>query len=289
MLLEMPQRTQKSIDGSTQEEFKEDDTKVEMKMKSKSATESKDRNDVICVNTDNRAVANFPLGRNPIQVLIDYNNALRIKDGNVQTITCPEDKCTSEALPGQVRDLVNEELFTKYDSILLSTMLETGNVVYCPRRSCQYPVSIENNEELATCPACEYAFCIYCKTLYHGIEPCKVNSVEKKQLVLAYQEASSEEKLLMQQRYGKKTLQMLTENFMSEHWINDNTKTCPRCNIAIQKSEGCNKMTCWRCDTFFCWLCGTVLQHKNPYSHYNTPYSECTGKLYHGIIPDEME
>lgn len=47
------------------------------------------------------------------------------------------------------------------------------DIVYCPRRTCQYPVSREPDEEMANCPICRYAFCIHCRMVYHGIEPCK--------------------------------------------------------------------------------------------------------------------
>lgn len=96
---------------------------------------------------DKRAILDCPIGRNPIQALIDYNEKrnqiefkknfytckicfadkvgehciqflpcshvfckdcisgyfeVRIKDGNVQNICCPEEKCSSEAIPAQV-------------------------------------------------------------------------------------------------------------------------------------------------------------------------------------------
>ena len=39
-----------------------------------------------------------------------------------------------------------------------------------------------------------------------------------------------------------------------------------------QKIDGCNKMTCTKCHTFFCWLCKLVLPRANPYIHYrNNP------------------
>lgn len=77
----------------------------------------------------------------------------------------------------QIKDLVSSELFAKYDSILLSATLATmTDIIYCPRRNCQYPVSCEPNEQMANCPICQYAFCVFCKMVYHGIEPCKLYS-----------------------------------------------------------------------------------------------------------------
>ncbi|KZC14008.1 PREDICTED: E3 ubiquitin-protein ligase RNF14-like [Dufourea novaeangliae] len=284
---------------------------------------------------DKRAILDCPIGRNPIQALMDYNEKrnqiefkknfytckicfvdkigehctqflpcthvfcndcisgyleVRIKDGNVQNICCPEEKCSSEATPAQIKDLVSSELFAKYDSILLNATLDTMmDIVYCPRRNCQYPVSREPNEQMANCPVCQYAFCIYCKMVYHGIEPCKVYSAETHDLVIEYQEASNDRKLQMEQRYGKKQLQTLVENIMSEDWIKTNSQKCPKCNAAIEKSDGCNKMVCWRCDTFFCWLCGAILNRGAPYEHYQNSDSKCFNLLYHGLIEEEEE
>ncbi|KAF7407221.1 hypothetical protein HZH66_001758 [Vespula vulgaris] len=213
---------------------------------------------------------------------------IKIKDGSVQNISCPEEKCTSEATPGQIKDLVSPEMFAKYDSILLNVTLDTmSDIIYCPRRHCQYPVSRDLNEEMANCPACQYVFCVYCKMVYHGIEPCKVNSAEKQQLVKEYQAASDNTRLQMETKYGKRQLQMLVENTMSENWIDVNSRHCPRCNAAIEKSDGCNKMTCWKCNTYFCWLCGRKLNSQTPYLHFRDPGSQCFNMLYHGLIPNE--
>ncbi|XP_076302598.1 E3 ubiquitin-protein ligase RNF14-like [Lasioglossum baleicum] len=285
---------------------------------------------------DRRAVLDCPIGKNPIQTLIDYSEKrnqiefkknfytckicfvdklgehctqflpcghvfckdcitgyleVRIKDANVQNIYCPEEKCTSEATPAQIKDLVSSELFTKYDSILLSVTLDTmGDIMYCPRRNCQYPVSCEPNEQMANCPVCQYAFCVYCKMVYHGIEPCKIYSAEIQKVVAEYQEASDDRKLQMEQRYGKKQLQTLIENAMSENWIKSNSQKCPKCQAAIEKSDGCNKMVCWRCNTFFCWLCNTILDRDKPYGHFQDISSKCYNMLYYGIpIEDDDE
>ncbi|XP_011151656.1 E3 ubiquitin-protein ligase RNF14 [Harpegnathos saltator] len=297
---------------------------------SKESTATKKNNSI-----DKRAILECPIGRNPIQVLVNYNEQrkqiefkknfytcnicftdksgehctqflpcahtfckdcirgyfeVRIKEGNVQNICCPEEKCKFEATPGQIKDLVSSELFSKYDSILLSATLDTmTDIVYCPRRHCQYPVTRDLNDQMAKCPVCQYAFCVRCKMVYHGVEPCKISSAEKQRLVNEYQSASNEKKAEMEQRYGKKQLQTLIENTMSENWINDNSHNCPHCKSAIEKSDGCNKMTCSHCGTYFCWLCGMRLNPEAPYLHFRNPESKCFDMLYRDVIPDEPD
>lgn len=209
---------------------------------------------------------------------------VRIKDGSVKNICCPEENCTSEAVPSQVRELVSAELFSRYDSVLLSSLLDTmEDVLYCPRPVCQYPVAVEPGEKMATCPSCGYAFCIYCKMVYHGIEPCRFRSNEKRRLVEEYCNASEERRLQMEQRYGKKQLQALVDTSLSETWLFNNSKKCPRCSAAIEKSDGCNKMVCGKCSTFFCWLCEECLNPQAPYQHFSNPASKCYNLLFYGV------
>lgn len=152
------------------------------------------------------------------------------------------------------------------------------DIVYCPRRHCQYPVTRDPDDNMARCPVCQYAFCVHCKMVYHGIEPCKISSgmrlnliaiyitnsllfysvlntkslefllytininlchvlillAEKQRLLKEYQSASNEKKAEMEKYYGKKQLQTLIENVMSENWINDNSHNCPHCKTAIE-------------------------------------------------------
>ncbi|KAM9331781.1 E3 ubiquitin-protein ligase RNF14-like isoform 2-T2 [Pholidichthys leucotaenia] len=213
---------------------------------------------------------------------------IQIRDGNVQCLNCPEPKCTSLATPLQVKQLVDEELFARYDRLLLQSTLDLmADVVYCPRQSCGTAVMVEPDTTMGICSACQYAFCTLCKLGYHGLSHCKITSEDLRNLRDEYLSATSEGQKFMEQRYGKKVIQRAVEESFSRDWLNENCKCCPRCGTNIQKVDGCNKMTCTSCKQYFCWLCLGILSRVNPYSHFNNPQSPCYNQLFQGVDPEE--
>ncbi|CAJ1063532.1 E3 ubiquitin-protein ligase RNF14 isoform X2 [Xyrichtys novacula] len=215
---------------------------------------------------------------------------IQIRDGNVQCLNCPEPKCTSVATPLQVKQLVDEELFARYDRLLLQFSLDLmADVVYCPRQSCGTAVMVEPDTTMGICSACQYAFCTLCKLGYHGLSACKINADELRKLRDEYLSASIEEQKFMEQRFGKRVIQKAVEESYSREWLDENCKACPRCGTNIQKADGCNKMTCTSCRQYFCWLCLGLLSKVNPYSHYNNPGSPCYSQLFQGVDMDEEE
>ena len=71
-----------------------------------------------------------------------------------------------------------------------------------------------------------------------------MKSKEQRALLTEYMGANQSEKALLEKRYGKRQLTIMSETFMSETYLSDNTKPCPNCRAPIEKTEGCNKMTC---------------------------------------------
>ncbi|XP_065557286.1 E3 ubiquitin-protein ligase RNF14-like isoform X2 [Artemia franciscana] len=172
---------------------------------------------------------------------------VKIQDGEVRSLKCPEEKCESQPTAAQVRGVLDREMFTKYDTLLLSSTLATPNTIYCPRESCQYPISLEEDSDLASCPSCQFNSCVHCQMTFHGVEPCKYKNVGERDMFKLYRDACGDEKLDLEKRYGKKQLQNLVERVLSEDWIEEFSKACPHCKAKIEKSDGCNKMICWKC------------------------------------------
>lgn len=73
--------------------------------------------------------------------------------------------------------LVGEELFARYDRLLLQSSLDLmADVVYCPRKMCHSAVMTEPNATMGICPSCQFAFCVLCKRAYHGVSECQTTA-----------------------------------------------------------------------------------------------------------------
>ncbi|KAL5012716.1 hypothetical protein ScPMuIL_011267 [Solemya velum] len=213
---------------------------------------------------------------------------IQIDDGNVKSLYCPEEKCESQAHPSQIKQLVSEEHFIKYDRLLLQSSLDMmADIMYCPRPSCQYPVLLEKESNMGTCPACFYVFCTLCKLVYHGLSPCRIRAEGLRKLRDEYLAADSATQEFLEKRYGKNTIHQALEETFSNEWLEQFSKCCPGCGCHIQKIDGCNKMTCMKCRTYFCWICMELLARNNPYRHFNTPGNDCFNKLFEGEEFDE--
>jgi len=136
----------------------------------------------------------------------------------------------------------------------VQTNLKMG---WCPGADCnrifkvksQFLPSVDGLE----CPDCKFISCFKCKNEIHIPIDCNLLAKWKKK-----NEDDSE----------------------TSHWINANTKECPKCKSTIEKNGGCNHIVCRSssCKYEFCWIClGAWDTHGNNW--YNcTKYQEEASK-----------
>lgn len=237
-----------------------------------------------------------------VQCLQDfYNNA--ITEGDIVTVQCLEPGCASErekaarqATPGKTRKFkafispsellqipIEQDMVKRYVALKHKAELESDkNTVYCPRPWCQgaarskkhrKPEGLEfgegsedesdeetgndddkdpakkaqysaSKELLAICEDCGFAFCSRCGQSWHGEFKYCIPKERK-------EEITEEEKA-------------------SLDYLRMHTTPCPTCAAPCQKTQGCNHMRCFRCQSHFCYLCSAWLNPENPYQHFNT-------------------
>ena len=92
-----------------------------------------------------------------------------------------------------------------------------------------------------TCPECGTKICFQCREEAHGKLTCE-EALEKKFKCLG---------------------------------SNQNIGFCPLCRTKMEKTAGCNMMTCLFCGYKFCWIC----KQQADYDHFSNPLSPCGGRL----------
>ena len=125
-------------------------------------------------------------------------------------------------------------------------------------------VTVKDDSNMVQCPRCRFCFCVLCQRAWHGVSPCKLIPSDMKELRETWESLDLESKVAMEKQYGKARLHQAFQEYDSCRWIESNAKRCPTCSANIQKTQGCNKMTCTHCHAHFCWLCDAVLPKYEP-------------------------
>lgn len=150
------------------------------------------------------------------------NFIIKINAGQSKHIKCMAFKCSAVCDEAKVRILVNERdpnLVEKFDRFLLESYIEDNEMVkWCPSvPHCGNAIRIKYGEFCEVECACGFQFCFSCLSEAHS--PCSC---------------------LMWQRWSQKC----QDESETVNWITANTKLCPVCGKSVEKSAGCNHVTC---------------------------------------------
>lgn len=98
--------------------------------------------------------------------------------------------------------------------------IQCNGYIIC--KACDYPCKINNENKSYFCRYCNISYCNECDNHFHGKISCE----------------------------------FITKDFqLYKQYVNENAKKCPKCNVVIEKNDGCNHMICTQCDCNFCWEC----------------------------------
>ncbi|XP_054153192.1 E3 ubiquitin-protein ligase RNF14-like [Oppia nitens] len=126
-----------------------------------------------------------------------------IDDNRIKSLACPATDCTAEATQQLVRRILGDELYNRYDLLLLKSAVGAmDDVHYCPNTDCGTMVVTEIDLAIGNCTRCGLAFCTSCMKPYHGGYDCQLETEEREEMVRIYQsellakELNSEEEAL---------------------------------------------------------------------------------------------
>ncbi|KAL2912501.1 hypothetical protein HK105_207990 [Polyrhizophydium stewartii] len=234
------------------------------------------------------------------ECLVDYFT-LMITEGSVNFVGCPDAACKKAAANADrtVRHIAEADLDRLLDDADLVERWRTlsekralegrSDVTHCPRPLCLATVIKDPRDaKLCICPECKYAFCMFCNRGWHGNNQfCKIGDLEKIADEYTSPTTSARRIAELELRYSKAVLERVARNVAAERdsrkWIELNAQRCPNCEAVVEKSDGCNHMTCRVCNSHFCYLCAAMLDKARPYAHFNTPASQCFNRLFEGV------
>ena len=157
-------------------------------------------------------------------------------------LNCPIPSCQNIVplyLVQLLLEIYDFEAFGKF--IISSYVGSQSHIKWCPGENCtNAAISFINNPKEILC-SCEHFWCFECGEESHRPVSCELLA-----------------------RFRKKI-----EKHRSLVWIEENTKKCPRCNINIERNEGCLKVTC-NCSCKFCWNCLNEWSY-----HENSSFIKC--------------
>ncbi|KZW03715.1 hypothetical protein EXIGLDRAFT_715787 [Exidia glandulosa HHB12029] len=142
-----------------------------------------------------------------------------------------------------IRRIITEDAFAQLLRAAFSAHVDgnADSLHYCRTPACEqiYAVNAETEARAVACPACYATVCTGCSAGAHADMTCEQNKRVREE----------------EERANDALARQL------------GIKRCPGCQAPIEKYEGCNHVTCPRCNTHSCWVCMKAFTAATIYTH----------------------
>ena len=148
----------------------------------------------------------------------------KVNDGHVLNVHCPYPNCSRVLSSSNFLNLLPSDLHTKYERFRQNAEVALDpNARWCPTAGCDTVLKRGKGKtsDRLKCNKCKRSLCFSCNEVWHEGRTCE----------------------------------QAANGVMAAYRRSHDVRQCPECNTTIERSEGCNHMTCTRCRFQFCWLC----------------------------------
>jgi len=180
--------------------------------------------------------ANYKCGHTFHRMCIGSYLADQIRERKLDR-KCPSTGCSTEIEERHLRKLLENDLdiLDKYFSYKIENFITNNSDQFscCPTAGCRnaFFFSAANAKNYYYCKACSQEYCLNCRSVWHYQLTCK--------------------------EYKSATEEQVADELFQEFIAGMKCKQCSKCKYWVEKTQGCNHMTC-RCAYEFCYLCGGV-------------------------------
>lgn len=150
-------------------------------------------------------------------------------------VSCPE-KCDSKLLDREIQALLTDEEHQRFLELRLSIAeSRSEHSFHCQTPNCRGWCIYEDEVNEFHCELCDETNCILCRAIHSDMN-CK-----------DYQDD-------LRIRAENDQAAQQTKQMLESMLKNGEAMKCPRCDIIVQKKDGCDWICCLMCKTEICWV-----------------------------------
>ncbi|XP_057535397.1 E3 ubiquitin-protein ligase RSL1-like [Amaranthus tricolor] len=141
---------------------------------------------------------------------------------NIGSVKCPDPKCKQVFEPEKCSSILPKEIFERWENALFEAMIPGYQKFYCPYKDCSALMVDDGGIEVRSseCPSCKRLFCARCQVRWHEGITCEEFDA------LGTDERDKDDVMVFKMAKDNK-------------W-----RRCPNCRIHIEKTQGCQHMSC---------------------------------------------